>query len=451
MGQVLLSVVSLLIGTSVFLMGQGLLGTLVGLRMAGAGYADSISGLVMAAYFLGLALAAISSARVIAIAGHIRAFAVFATCFSAATLAHSFFLDPAYWFVLRLIEGYCMCGLFMCVESWLNERSTNDTRGTVLSIYSITVYGAQGAAQFLLNLAPLDSFLLFALASILVSVALVPVALTRVPAPTPPSGARFGLRRLYRISPLGVFGCIMSGMVIGAFYGMAPVFAARLGFSVNDVATLMAAVIIGGVVLQWPLGRFSDRFDRRFVIAGVGFGIAVAALCLAGVASAGDLMAPRTLVWVVVGLAALFGAFSFTLYPLSLAQANDFIEPHELVPASGGLMLAYSFGAVGGPLAASLVMDAIGPAGLWAFIAAGGALTLAFAVWRMIQGAPLPSTEDQGNYQMLARTTAAIAELDPRAEDDQLWFDFDYQAVTAAQTGMENPHAGDRPRQQWSH
>ncbi|SDH83283.1 MFS transporter [Roseospirillum parvum] len=450
MGQVLLSVVSLLVGTSVFLMGQGLLGTLVGLRMAGAGYADSVSGLVMAAYFLGLALAALNSARVIAIAGHIRAFAVFATCFSAATLAHSFHLDPTYWFVLRLIEGYCMCGLFMCVESWLNERSTNDTRGTVLSIYSITVYGAQGAAQFLLNLAPLDSFLLFALASILVSVALVPVALTRVPAPTPPTGARFGFLRLYRISPLGVFGCIMSGMVIGAFYGMAPVFGAKMGFSVNDVATLMAAVIIGGVVLQWPLGRFSDRFDRRLVIAGVGCGIAVAALCLAGVAWAAALMEPRTLVWAVIGLAALFGAFSFTLYPLALAQANDFIEPHELVPASGGLMLAYSFGAVGGPLAASLVMDAVGPAGLWAFIACGGVLTLCFSVWRMIRGAPLPETEDQGNYQMMARTTAAIAELDPRGEDDQLWFEFDYQAQTAAQSGMENPHAGDPPRQIWS-
>lgn len=438
-----MSVLALLVGTSIFLMGQGLLGTLVGIRMADAGYSDSTSGIVMAGYFLGLMVGSLTATNVISISGHIRSFSVFATCFSAATLAHGFFMEAVFWTVLRFIGGYCIAGMFVCVESWLNERATNQTRGTILSIYSFTVYTAQGLAQFLLNIADVDGFVLFALASIMVSLALVPVAMTRVPAPPLPSGERFGFIRLYKISPLGVFACIMSGIIMGGFYGLGAVFAAKMGLGVGDVANFMAAVIIGGVILQWPIGRFSDRFDRRLVIAMVGFGITLAALAMVALSYNLVPISPENRVWVLIGMAALFGAFSYTLYPLAVAQTNDFIDSHELVPASGGLMLSYSIGAFAGPLLASFVMDFTGPGGLWGFISIASAATIVFALWRSSKGAAMLDNEDQGNYQMLARTTAIVAELDPRGEDDQFWLELDYVHLSPKDAGMENPHAGD--------
>lgn len=419
MPSVLPSIASLLLGTGLLLLGTGMLGTLVGIRLALEGETSLLVGLVMSAYFAGLMAGSLTAHRLISAIGHIRTFAALASLFSAATLLHPIITDPLPWAVLRAAEGACMAGLFMVTESWLNERATNETRGRILSYYMFTVYLAQGAGQFLLNIASPEGFPLFVIASILVSVALVPVAMTTVQAPVPPKLSHFGLRHLISISPLGVAGAVASGVAMGAFYGLGPIFAQRIGYDISETARLMAAAIVGGLLLQWPIGRLSDRFDRRAMIVllcGATFAVSMALVAFAGIP------------WLVIVLIALFGGVSFTLYPLCVAHANDYIDPADVVPASGGLLLSYSVGATLGPLGASAAMSATNFTGLFAFTGGVGLVTGVFALWRMRQRPAVPLAE-QAPFQPLPRTTPMATELDPRNEPEQLSFDFSIETA----------------------
>ncbi|HEV7369479.1 MFS transporter [Arenibaculum sp.] len=419
MPQIALSVSSLLLGVALLMLGSGLLSTLVGVELARAGADSTAIGFAMAAYYAGLTVASLKAHVVIAGVGHIRAFAAFASVFSAAALAHAILPNLAFWAVLRLIEGFCMAGLFMCIESWLNDRATPQTRGQLLSLYMITVYGAMGLGQQLLVIDDPAGTLRFIATSILLSLALVPVSLTRATPPVLPHVESFGIRRLWRISPLGIFGTFASGIVTGAIYGLAPVFGERSGFGTAGTALFMTVIILGGVVLQWPLGRLSDVFDRRTVV--IGLCAALTATSVAMIAVAGiDAQ------WPLLAVTLLFGGLSFTLYPICVAHTNDHLDRSELVQASGGLILAYSAGATIGPLAASATMSALGPWGLFAFTAAGAFACFAFGLWRTRVRPPVPVAE-QGPFLALPRTTPVITPLDPRSaeepEDEQLSLD----------------------------
>ena len=409
MGPLLLSISALLFGVGLLLLGNGMLGTLIGIRLALDNVPTLATGVIMAAYFAGLLAGSLYAGRMIGRAGHIRAFSAFASVFSAATLAHVLFGSPVAWGVLRLIEGFCMAGLFMCIESWLNARADNATRGAVLSIYMYVLYAAQGLGQFLLNLADPRQATLFILASILLSLALVPVALTRSPQPDPREPGPFGLGALIRISPLGIAGALVSGLALGSLYSLAPAFAHAVGLDVAGTARFVGAFILGGLILQWPLGRLSDRMDRRWVIAAVAAMLAV--FSAATLLSAGE---SRIALW---PLAIGIGGTAFTLYPLSVAHANDRISPEDMVPASGGLLLAYGAGATAGPLVSSLVMWWIGPTGLFVFTGAAALAVAGFSVYRVTQRARAP-VEGQGPFRPLPRTTLAASELDPRGSED---------------------------------
>lgn len=415
------SISALLAGVGIMTLGYGFLGTLLAVRMTVEGFATFTSGLVMAAYFLGLVVGSLTAAKAVRAVGHIRVFAAFASLFSAATLLHVFIIDPWLWGGLRLVEGYCMAGLFLCVESWLNDRATNRTRGAVLSLYMITTYLFGGLAQFLLTLGTVEGFFLFAVTSVLASLALVPVALSRAPAPALPEPRVFGLRRLIGISPVGIAGCLVAGLTSGAFYGLGPRFGALTGLDSVGIAAFMGFSIFGGLLFQVPLGRLSDRFDRRKVIVVVGLMLAAVGAAMAVVVlgptepSAGHLL-----------LVLPFGGMLFAIYPLSLAHANDHIDPRDFVAASGGLILAFSVGATIGPIAASGVMEAVGPGGLFGFIGGSGVLLAAFTGYRLRTVAAVP-TPDKTPFQITPRTALVITELDPRseeAEDRQLSFDF---------------------------
>lgn len=386
--------------------GSGFLSTLVSLRLERGGSGTLMIGAVATAYFAGLTVGALRAAPVVQRVGHIRAFAAFVSLLSASTLAYALFQNVFFWASLRFIDGLCVAGVFICLESWLNERAEPDTRGSILAGYMIALYSGQALGQFLLNFGRTPSTP-FLIASILISVAIIPVVLTRIAAPLPGQSAPCTMRQLYTSSPLGFIGATTTGLMLGAFYGLAAVHVRRLGLDLSQTANFMSAVILGGVALQWPLGRLSDRFDRRRVIV-ISFG-ATMAVCV--VLTMVDGIGLPLLM-----LGSLFGGLSFALYPLCVAHTNDRLDPAARVAASGALVLLYSIGAALGPTGAAVAITLFGASGLFLFIAAVAGGTLVFGLWRQASSLPVPG-DDQQSYQILPRTTPMAAMLDPHAPE----------------------------------
>lgn len=402
------SALALLVAVFLMMAGSGPLGSMISLRLDASAAVPVAVGIIMAAYFAGLTLGSLFAYRIVLRAGHIRAFTAFVSFLSATALVYAIHLDLGLWAMLRLAEGFCMAGVFVCIESWLNARATAQTRGRILALYMVSGYFGQAGGQFLLNLDDDTGFLPFVAISILLSVAVVPVALTRMSPPPLPDVASFSFRRLYRASPLGIVGTVASGLVLGSLYSLGPIFARAVGLDLSDTALFISVVIFGGVLLQWPLGRLSDRFDRRVVIVCVMAGLLAVSL---GTAATAGLGRDPLLV-----AAVLFGGAAYSLYPLCVAHTNDHLVQAERVSASGGLVLAYSIGATAGPLAASAVISVTGAQGLFLFTAAVGATTMAFGLWRMRVRPPVPSAL-QGRYQTLPQTTPVAAPLDPRGDE----------------------------------
>jgi len=406
-GAALRPVAALLAAVFMAMAGSGPLGTAVSLGMEAAALPRPVIGLVMSAYFAGLTLGSLLAYRVVLRVGHIRAFTAFASVVSAVTLLYPLLPPPLAWVPLRLAEGFCMAGIFICVESWLNDHAGPASRGRILASYMICVYLGQASGQAALALdGGGDAMRVFLLVSVLISFAVLPVALTRMPSPALPEVISFPARRLCAASPLGIAGTIASGLVLGSVYALGPVFARdAAGFEAGGAALFMAVLIAGGVLLQWPLGRLSDAFDRRRVIVATLALLTAAALLVAFMAERGGLP--------LLGAAAAFGGVALALYPLCVAHTNDHLSRGDRVAASGGLVLAYSAGATAGPLLASAAMVALGGRGLFLFAAAVGLLGLGFAAWRLLARAPVPA-ERQGTFQPQPGTTPIAAPLDPR-------------------------------------
>jgi predicted MFS family arabinose efflux permease len=297
----------------------------------------------------------------------------------------------------------------MCTESWLNEKSTNKIRGSIFALYQITVYLAQGASQLLLNIPDPSGFGLFILTSVLVSLAIVPVALTKVVPPELPKAVQLNLKELYRISPTGIIGALAAGALLGAVYGMGPSFAQLAGLDVAQTTQFMGAVIIGGLILQLPIGKLSDVIDRRFVILIVSIATLIISLFIMNRTPIDDF----GLLW----LGMLYGGVAFTLYPISVAYTNDFAKPDELVPISAGLLIAYGIGAAIGPIAASIFMESLGARGLFVF-SSYIAIFLAFFIGFRMALSPSKQINEKTDFQPLTRTTAVISELDPRNDEE---------------------------------
>lgn len=401
-------VLALLLAVILLTAGSGPLGTVVSVRLEAAEASTPVIGLVMAAYFLGLTLGSLLSFRVVKAVGHVRTFAAFAAVMAVGALAYPILVDPLPWSLNRLIQGFCMAGLFVCIESWLNDSATAENRGTLLAIYMTCLYFAQGAGQFVLTVPDSSGYLIFVLVAITMTLAVVPVAMTPRAPPMLPNVVSLSFRRLWEASPLGIFGCLVSGLILGAFYGLGPIYASGAGLDLSQTATFMSAVIFGGVLLQWPLGRISDLYDRRLVIVGVIVALTVASLAM--------IAAPVLGFPAMVVVGALFGGIGFVAYPLCVAHTNDHLAREERVGASGGLVLAYSVGATAGPPLAAAVMQAIGPAGLFVFCSGVAGLSIVFCVWRLRARGPVPA-DRQGPFQTLPRTTPTAAPLDPRGEE----------------------------------
>jgi MFS family permease len=377
MWKSLQSVASLMLSYGLLLVANAMFGTLLGLRSKLEGFSTETVGFVMAGYFVGMLLGAIYAVRAVGAVGHIRAFAAFASIMSVAVLSHLLRVDPVTWFFLRLIAGFCMAGMVMVVESWLNERATNTTRGQIFSLYMMVNYLGSGIGQFTLTFGDPAEFELFVIASIIFSIALVPVLMTSASAPRPVAPQRMPFRELFAISPLGVVATVCAGLANSSLNSLGPVFARDTGLSIAEISTFMAVVLVGGMVLQYPVGRLSDRLDRRSILL---ITAAASSLACLGIVAASSM----SVLWLFAA-GALYGSFCYTIYPLAAAQVNDLADPERLVQVSAGILIAYGGGAIMGPIIAGQLMGAYGAPALFLMTAVVTGFLALFTAWRMIR------------------------------------------------------------------
>ncbi len=389
---------ALLLGVALLMVGNGLQGTLLGVRASFEGFPTAITGILMSGYFAGFLGGSLLTPKLVARVGHVRVFAALASLASAAILLHVVFINPVSWTLMRLVSGLSYAGLYVVAESWLNDQASNENRGQLLSVYMVIMLGGMAAGQGLLNLADPSGPELFILVSVLVSLALIPMLLSagRIPAVEAPTPV--GIRELYRASPTGVVAAFGTLLAHGAVFGMGAVYAREAGLSLREVSLFMALVLIGGVSWQWPIGRLSDRYDRRLVMTVVSFlaaAFALVAAALVGRSGTGLFAA----IW-------LFGGMTLPMYSLCIAYTNDYLRPDQIVDASGTLVLVGGLGASLGPVTAAAMMTLFGPNGfLWWLATIHGAIGL-FAIYRMTRRA---TPEEQGAYVAMPPRATPIA------------------------------------------
>lgn len=389
----------LLIGMMLLMIGNGVQGTLLGIRGSIEGFSTTQMSFVMSAYFLGFLFGSRMTPNMIRRVGHVRVFAALGSMVSAVLVAYAAAPDWIAWSLMRVLIGFSFSGVYITAESWLNNASTNETRGQALSLYMIMQMLGIISAQALLNVGDPSGYFLFVVPSILVSIAFTPILLTASPAPAFELTKPLNFVRLFEISPLGCVGIFLLGGVFSAQFGMASVWGSNVGLSVRDLSIFVAAIYVGGLILQYPIGWLSDRMDRRtLVLALAAVGAAVTVVPV--------LVEPSFAMLVVV--AACMGGVSNPLYSLLVAYTNDFLDSADMAAASAGLIFINGVGAIGGPILTGWIMAQIGPSGFFLFIAVLFGMMAFYAGWRMTRRAS-PATETTGAYTALAPTAGFVA------------------------------------------
>ena len=403
MSKTFAPVAALLLAVALLLTGNGLLGTLIPVRAGMESFSIFSIGLLGSSYFIGFGAGCFYGPRLLRRAGHIRVFTAMASIVSAVVLGHGLIPLPLPWWLMRLVTGFCFAVLYIVIESWLNEASTNQTRGKVLSAYLVINLTVITLGQMMLTLDDPAEFNLFALASILVSIAVVPIALTAARAPRQIETVRLRIGKLIRTSPIAFVGCIGVGLANGAFWTLAPLFVQRAGYDIDAVALVMSATVLGGAIGQWPIGRLSDHMDRGILLGWVSFGACIlsVAVILSSALSLGFLLVA----------AAAWGALSFPLYAVAVAQANDHAQPSEYVEVSSGLLFAYAAGAVIGPLVATVFMKLIAVGGLYVFAAAVQFMLAVFTYRQIRRGKPLVETEHHLSMAEALQTAHTVSSV----------------------------------------
>ncbi len=378
----------LLLSVAFLMLGVGLQNTLLGVRAGLEGFSSIEVGSLMGFYFLGFLAGSLLSPIYVSRVGHIRTFAGLASLASCAALLHLVLIDAVSWSVFRFVTGFCIAGLYLVVESWLNGRAEKEFRGVLLSAYFFVNLGAVAFGQLLLQAGNPQSYELFIYASVLVSLAVLPVGLTRTEAPAATRTARFNFSQLSSISPFALVGTAMAGIANGAFWGMAPLYGVRIGSESDDIAIAMTVTILGGAALQLPLGRLSDLVDRRIVISGGNAVLAVLAGAIAFGLFTDGLM--------LLAMAFVFGGLLLTQYGLCIAHANDFVANGDFVQLASALLLVFGGCAAVGPVIGAVLMTAFGPNALFSLISGCALASTAYALWRMTrrETAEAPGTQD---------------------------------------------------------
>jgi MFS family permease len=364
---------ALLLGMAVLTLGAGLQATLLGVRATLEGFSTFVTGAVMAAYYVGFVIGSVAAPGLVRQVGHIRVFAALTATAAATILLQGVFVGAWEWGFLRTVSGMCFAGIYVVAESWLNDRADRRSRGVLLATYMVVIYVGLGVGQLLLNLADPNGLELFILIGVLISLAVVPIALTAQRAPDFSVPHRVSFRELLAISPLGAVGALFSGATAGTLFSLGPVYAASSSLDNSAVALFMASSILPAVVLQLPLGRLSDRVDRRNVLIAISISAAIAAAAAArlGVGSPMFFLA-----------AAAYGGLSLTIYAVCLAHVNDHLQPSQMVAASATVLLANGIGSALGPVVVSAAMQLTGPEAFFVSIIVLHATFALYAAWR---------------------------------------------------------------------
>jgi MFS family permease len=402
------SFTALLIATTIVTMGSGLLSSLLSINMNLHGYSEQVIGWVMACNYLGIVLGIFFCQGIVFRIGHIRAFAVFAAVITAISLLHGIYISPWFWAILRVGSGLCLTGLFMVLESWLNEKVEPVFRGRLLSIYMILVYLGIGSGQLLLNFNDVKGKSIFMLVAILFAICLIPISTTRAVNPQPPNVTRYNLIKLFQLAPFSMAGSFAAGLINSAFYSLGPIMGLEIGLEISQVSLFMSITLWSGLFFQWPVGLLSDRFNRLTVLSALGFLALLVSICIAawGALGAGILLFMTTCFGVV-----------FTIYPVAMARAQDNINKEDIVPASAALILFFGLGACFGPVIASAVMAHAGPWGLYYFTGAcGGVFSLAAFIGRKKLAGKV---RDQVPFIPMPKTSPMVSVLDPRCNSEE--------------------------------
>ncbi|MEC7839086.1 MAG: MFS transporter [Chlamydiota bacterium] len=394
---------SILLSVTLFMLGAGYFVSFQSLILSSQGYSEAVIGLVQSAYYAGLLLGSMKVEGIIHRVGHIRALAASASICSVTILSQGLYFSPLFWLVLRFSAGFCLAGVYVVIESWMLEKSTEENRGVILSVYMATLYTSQAAGQFFINIIDLNSLQPFIVGGLLCACGVIPVALTKAASPEISEPVYTNISAIMKKSPFGFLGCILSGMILSSIYSFGPNFAQENGIS---PASLMSITIFGGVLLQLPIGKISDIFDRRTVLLVTSVVTILPCLLI--------LMFSHTVYFIHV-VSFLLGGLCFTLYPLSLTQACDRIHPKALTSLTAVLLLAYGIGAVIGPLIAPMFMLPFGIDGLYVYIATLAALLSVIGLVTIVGVKPIPE-EEQNEFVALPNISPVAYDMDPRVE-----------------------------------
>jgi MFS family permease len=388
-------------------LGNGFFLSFTSLRLNSSGHGGWIVGFVHSAYYFGMLVGAARAEKIINQVGHIRAYAAYTGIGIATLMIQGLTPDPIVWIIMRTIMGFCLAVYYIVVESWFLSKASPTTRGAILSLYMITLYFAQSSSQFILNFIDLNTSEPFLLASLLGALSAVPLALTKAPAPNLHEADGYSLKRLFQESRFGFLGCLISGMILSSIYSFGPLFAETHKLSVGE---FMGICILGGVILQWPVGKLSDIFDRRRVL----FAITIATVIQSILMIVADTQAP----WVVYTFIFVLGGLVFTLYPLSITHVCDRVQPEAITKATGMLLLAYGVGAVLGPVATPVLINAFPSYGLFVFLLICAGILSVVGIHSFLSAPSVPE-DKQNDYVSLPSVSPVAYELDPRIDQDK--------------------------------
>ena len=361
-------------GFAILITAHGFQGNLLQVRSVIEDFSIITTGIIMSGYFIGYFVGANIIPNLVGKVGHIRVFAAFASMASLSILIHAVFVNPVIWTLARFLTGFSVIGVYIVVESWLNDRATNRNRGGVLSIYMFITFTGLAVGTLLLNFNKPDQYEPFILTSLLFSIALVPILLTKRAAPKFKKISFINIKQLYKISPLGTFSMLCTGLIHSAIFGVGAVYATSLNFTIFEISLFLFLITIAGALFQFPIGYFSDKSDRRIVLIACTF--IAASFCIFSIIASGTSLENMYLASSIgmdkimfLTFITFYAGFALPMFTLNLAYVNDFIQKEKFVAAGAGLQIIFGIGAMGGPFLASIFMNIYGANGFFIFLA----------------------------------------------------------------------------------